>query len=168
MPWPVLERTNLLRAVMAGRRGVLVLDDAVAEDQVRPLLPASADWLVIVTSRSGLAGVFGARWCPLDPLPGDTSIPSGAITDEAYRRLRPDARRLFRLLALLPPGDHPITAAADIAGLGAADADAAVDALIEAGLLADAPHPGRFRLHPASHRHSSRRAGPAFSASRSR
>ncbi|MEO3859894.1 helix-turn-helix transcriptional regulator [Acrocarpospora sp. B8E8] len=168
MPWPVLERTNLLRAVMARRRGVLVLDDAVAEDQVRPLLPASAGWLVIVTTRSGLAGLFGARWCPLDPLPGDASPASGAILDETHRRLRPQARRLFRRLALLPPGDHPVTVAADIAGLGSADAEAAVDALIEAGLLADAPHPGRFRLNPTSHRHSSRRAGSALSASRSR
>ncbi|MFC6081478.1 helix-turn-helix domain-containing protein [Sphaerisporangium aureirubrum] len=157
VPWPVLERTNLLRAVMTGRRGVLVLDDAVAEDQVRPLLPTSAGWLVIVTSRSGLAGLFGARWCPLDPLPGDAPPASGAVLDETYHRLRPEARRLFRRLALLPPGDHPVTVAADIAGLGPADAETAVDALIEAGLLADAPRPGWFRLHPASHRHATRR-----------
>jgi hypothetical protein len=167
VPWPVLERTNLLRTEMAGRRGVLILDDALAEDQVRPLLPVSAGWLVIVTSRSGLAGLFGARWCPLDPLPGDpspASTTSAATLDETYRRLRPEARHLFRRLALLPPGDHPVTLAADLAGLRPAAAETAVDALIEAGLLADAPHPGRFRLHPASHRHATRMlrlAGPA-------
>ncbi|MEO3814718.1 helix-turn-helix domain-containing protein [Sphaerisporangium sp. B11E5] len=155
-PWPVLERTDVLRAVMAGRRGVLVLDDAAAEDQVRPLLPASTGWLVIVTSRGGLAGLFGARWCHLDPLPGATPTTSGATLDETYRRLRPDARHLFRRLALLPPGDHPVAVAADITGFAPADAEAAVDALIEAGLLADAPRPGRFRLHPASHRHAAR------------
>ncbi len=157
MPRPVLERTNLLRAVMSARPGVLVLDDAVAEDQVRPLLPASAGWLVIVTSRSGLAGLSGARWCPLDPLPGKAFTAHGAILDETYHRLRPQARRLLHRLALLPPGDHPVTVAADLAGLGPADAEAAIDALIEAGLMADAPQPGRFRLHPASHRQTTGR-----------
>jgi transcriptional regulator with XRE-family HTH domain len=157
LPRPVLERTNLLRAVMTGRRGVLVLDDAAAEDQVRPILPASADWLVIVTSRSGLAGLFGARWCPLDPPPGGATTGSDAILDETYHRLRPRARHLFHRLAQLPPGDHPVTVAASLAGLRPADAEAAVDTLIEAGLLADAPQPGQFRLHPAPHRHTTKR-----------
>jgi hypothetical protein len=136
-PRPILERTNLLRAVMAERRGVLVLDDAAAEDQVRSLLPASAGWLVIVTSRSGLAGLFGARWRHLGPLPGAAFTAADTISDESFRRLRPEARRLLRTLALQPPGADPVTIAVEIAGLTPAEAEAAVDALIEAGLLAD-------------------------------
>ncbi|WP_326550293.1 helix-turn-helix domain-containing protein [Micromonospora sp. NBC_01813] len=165
-PLSVLDRTTLLRSVMAGRRGVLVLDDAYAEDQVRPLLPASAGWLVIVTSRSGLAGLFGARWCSLGPLPGGVRVERAdradriggmANSEAAYRRLRPPERQLFRRLALLPPGDHPAMAAEPLTDLGPDETVLALDSLIEAGLLSDAPRPGSFRLYPAVRRQAAAR-----------
>jgi transcriptional regulator with XRE-family HTH domain/tetratricopeptide (TPR) repeat protein len=61
----------LYRSVIAGRRMLVLLDNAADVAQVRPLLPASPDCLVIVTSRrelGALAALDGARLLQLDVL----------------------------------------------------------------------------------------------------
>src|ERR1700722_12669333 len=61
----------LYRSVLAGRRMLVLLDNAADVAQVRPLLPASPDCLVIVTSRRELAALSareGARLLQLDVL----------------------------------------------------------------------------------------------------
>ncbi|MEV0172621.1 BTAD domain-containing putative transcriptional regulator [Streptomyces sp. NPDC050803] len=63
----------LLRSLLAPTRTLLVLDDAANAAQVRPLLPAGADCAVIVTSRSPLTALDGARRFPLDPLSAEES-----------------------------------------------------------------------------------------------
>ncbi|BEL02061.1 hypothetical protein Q0Z83_002520 [Actinoplanes sichuanensis] len=63
------ERTALLRSVLAGRRVLLVLDNAFDAEQVRPLLPGSDGCAVVVTSRNRMSGLVvsdGARIVPLD------------------------------------------------------------------------------------------------------
>jgi transcriptional regulator with XRE-family HTH domain/tetratricopeptide (TPR) repeat protein len=61
----------LYRTVLAGRRMLVLLDNAADAAQVRPLLPASPECLVIVTSRRELAALAareGARLLQLDVL----------------------------------------------------------------------------------------------------
>jgi len=70
-------QAGLYRSVLAGRRMLIVLDNARDEQQVRPLLPASPASLVIVTSRnqlSGLAATDGAWLLSLDVLRHDEAV----------------------------------------------------------------------------------------------
>jgi DNA-binding SARP family transcriptional activator/tetratricopeptide (TPR) repeat protein len=62
-------QAGLYRSILAGRRMLLVLDNAADEAQVRPLLPGSPGCLAVVTSRRplpGLAAVEGALRVSLD------------------------------------------------------------------------------------------------------
>ena len=67
---PGLEaRTALWRDRLAGRRLLLVLDDAASSEQVLPLLPGTAGSLILVTSRRRLTALDDATAISLDTLP---------------------------------------------------------------------------------------------------
>jgi tetratricopeptide (TPR) repeat protein len=64
----------LYRDRLCGTRTLILLDNAAAEAQVRPLLPGHAGCLVVITSRRRLKGLDDAQPLSLDVLPVPAAI----------------------------------------------------------------------------------------------
>jgi DNA-binding SARP family transcriptional activator len=97
----------LYRETLAGRRVLVVLDNAASVDQVRPLVPGNADCLLLVTSRDALDGLVdtdGARRLTLDVLTADEAETLLVLLlGRARVAAEPDAAgELARLCAYLP------------------------------------------------------------------
>jgi DNA-binding SARP family transcriptional activator/tetratricopeptide (TPR) repeat protein len=208
------------RSLLAGRRMVVVLDNAGAADQVRPLLPGPGGHAVVVTSRDQLTGLVAqldARPIRLDVLsrddardllvqrlgrsrveaepaaadelivqcgrlplalaivaarasaqPGstlagfaaelhgerrlsalDTGDPAAGVRTAfswSYRRLSPDAARLFRLLGVHPGPDTTPAAAASLLATSVSAVRPLLAELVQVNLLAEGPG-GRYASH---------------------
>ncbi|WP_158702577.1 tetratricopeptide repeat protein [Kitasatospora sp. MMS16-BH015] len=76
VPGTAGEGAALWRSLTAGRRLVLMIDNAFSAAQVRPLLPGAPGSLVVVTSRSRLTGlgIDGAVFHQLDRLEAESAI----------------------------------------------------------------------------------------------
>lgn len=223
LPQDEEEAAGRYRSLLADRPTLIVLDDVADAEQVRPLLPAGAGSLVLVTSRNqlpGLAAREGATrlrvgvlpsgdavallrrlldtdgqaldpvalaevatlcgYLPLAlriaaanltspaPLPqqltdylsrlraddrlsalqvaGGAPEAVSAAFDLSYARLPEPARRLFRLLALVPGPEATPEAAAWLAGVTLAQAAGSLAVLAGAHLVEE-PSPGRFTMH---------------------
>jgi DNA-binding SARP family transcriptional activator len=73
IPVSSFEREAMYRSALAGRRVLVLIDGASSAAQVRPLLPGTTGCAVLVTSRSRLADVDGAKIIELGGmLPMDT------------------------------------------------------------------------------------------------
>ncbi|MFF0557005.1 BTAD domain-containing putative transcriptional regulator [Streptomyces sp. NPDC004266] len=75
VPDGVQARSALFRSLVAGRRMLILLDDAGDAAQIRPLLPGAAGSAVLVTSRRRLVSFPGVR------------IDLGALPEDAAHRL---------------------------------------------------------------------------------
>ncbi|TMR89732.1 AfsR/SARP family transcriptional regulator [Nonomuraea basaltis] len=76
IPEALDQRTSAMRARLAGRRILLLLDDVANIAQILPLLPGEAGCAVLLTSRQQLAG-----------LPGADVMQVGALTRDETREL---------------------------------------------------------------------------------
>ncbi|WP_421110476.1 AfsR/SARP family transcriptional regulator [Streptomyces sp. NEAU-S77] len=101
------EQVHLYRSLLAGRRMLVVLDNAASVEQVRPLLPGAPACQVLVTSRQRLSGLVARD--------GAQPLVLGSLTPEAARAVlaaavgedrvaaEPEATdRLVRLCGALP------------------------------------------------------------------
>jgi DNA-binding SARP family transcriptional activator len=106
LPFGVDQLAARFRTETAGRRMLVVLDNASTVDQVRPLLPGTPDSLVLVTSRDSMAGlvaVDGAQRLTLDLLPEADALALLATLIGDRVRAEPDsASALAGLCARLP------------------------------------------------------------------
>ncbi|MGH3880866.1 MAG: BTAD domain-containing putative transcriptional regulator, partial [Actinophytocola sp.] len=98
------ERAALWRTRTAGRRLLVVLDDARDAEQVRPLLPGAGGAAVVLTARRRLFGLDYVRWLKLDGLAEDESVELLAkIAGPARIHAEPaQARRFLRPASGLP------------------------------------------------------------------
>jgi tetratricopeptide (TPR) repeat protein/transcriptional regulator with XRE-family HTH domain len=95
-------RTMLWRNGVAGKKILLVLDDAGSHEQVRPLLPGSPGSLVLITSRRRLAALEEATPISLDTLPpADAAELFTRLTARAGREAEAVAE-ITRLCGYLP------------------------------------------------------------------
>ncbi len=97
----------LYRSVLAGRRVLLMLDNARTAEQVRPLLPGDARCLVLITSRRYLAGLVardGARRVSVEALkPAEAIELLGTLVGHDRTLAEPEATaELARRCAYLP------------------------------------------------------------------
>jgi DNA-binding SARP family transcriptional activator/tetratricopeptide (TPR) repeat protein len=100
-------QAGLYRSLLAGRRMLLLFDNAQNEAQVRPLLPPGSSCRVVVTSRTrltGLAATEGARLVTLDVLAEEEARQMlGRRLGEGRMRAEPDAAaELISLCGRLP------------------------------------------------------------------
>ncbi len=106
IPDSVEAQSALYRSVLAGKRVLVILDNARDAAQVRPLLPGSRSCLALVTSRArlpGLAATEGARLVPLDVLTADEA--SELLASRLGERARAEAdavRQLTEACSRLP------------------------------------------------------------------
>ncbi|MFL6072670.1 MAG: ATP-binding protein [Mycobacteriales bacterium] len=104
VPVDLDEQSALYRSLMAGRRMLVLLDNAASAEQVRPLLPGGPDCQVVVTSRGWLSSVDGASHLRLDVLSEQEAVALlGRLAGPDRAAAEPDeASTIVRLSGLLP------------------------------------------------------------------
>jgi len=124
---PGLEaRAARWRDHVAGKKVLLLLDDAAGHEQVRPLLPGGAGSLVLITSRRRLAALDDAAQVSLDTLsPDDAATLLARLAGRASSSSADAAvREIARLCGYLPLAigmlasqlrNHPVRTPEDLA-----------------------------------------------------
>ncbi|MFE9422256.1 BTAD domain-containing putative transcriptional regulator [Kitasatospora sp. NPDC006697] len=97
------ELSDALHRAVAGRRLLVLLDDAASEHQVRPLLAALTDAVVVLTGRRMLTSLDGLRHVVLDVLtPRESQDLLGATGGVRIAEDPAAAARIARLCGHLP------------------------------------------------------------------
>ncbi|MGR6322067.1 tetratricopeptide repeat protein [Micromonospora soli] len=103
IPVDLTTQVGLYRSLLAGRRVLILLDNARRADQIRPLLPGSAGCLVVVTSRNHLPGLVAA---------GAHSLTLELMTGAEARQLLASRIDSDRVAAAPAAVDHLVAACA--------------------------------------------------------
>ncbi|WP_432994625.1 BTAD domain-containing putative transcriptional regulator [Dactylosporangium sp. CA-233914] len=125
----------LYRSLLAGRRMLVLLDDAPGPDLVRELLPGSATCGIVVTSRDRLVGLVarnGATRIELEPMEPPEAVELAMRTLGATPQDAAAVHTLVRLCGRLPLA---IRIAATLVADRGNDVAAQVDAMAGAGLM---------------------------------
>ncbi|MFD8755715.1 BTAD domain-containing putative transcriptional regulator [Kitasatospora sp. NPDC059577] len=86
------QRAALYRSLLAGRRMLILLDNARDAEQIRPLVPGVSGCAVLATSRSRLAGIPGAQLFDVEELtPAEALALFSAIVGEQRVAAEPEA-----------------------------------------------------------------------------
>lgn len=103
------QRAALFRSCLAGKRVLVVLDNAISPAQVSPLLPGSASCCVLVTSRTRLADLDGAELLSLEPFSRADAVDllGRIVGPSRLKKESPDAADLVASLC----GDLPLALA---------------------------------------------------------
>lgn len=112
LPTEVDDRARLWRDRIAGKKVLLVLDDAASHDQLRPLLPGTPECFMLITSRHRLPALDGVHALPLDVLPADQAarllltlaarVPVSGEADHATATETRAVTRVVQLCGYLP------------------------------------------------------------------
>lgn len=106
LPATAEAQLGLFRSLLAGKRMLIVLDNARNAAQVRPLLPGGSDCRVVVTSRDRLAG--------LTVTDGARPLAVGSLTDAEARQLLVGRLGTARLAADRLATDRIVTSCAGL------------------------------------------------------
>ncbi|MGW2647193.1 AfsR/SARP family transcriptional regulator [Streptomyces sp. NPDC001393] len=98
------ERTEMYRSLLADRRILVLLDDAMSESQVMPLLPGTGSSSVLVTSRGQLTALPGTRRFDLEAVSQEQAVQllGRIIGEHRVESEREAAGVLTRLVGGLP------------------------------------------------------------------
>ncbi|GGP86508.1 SARP family transcriptional regulator [Saccharothrix coeruleofusca] len=74
IPSDLAARSAMWRVRTAGKRMLIVLDDATGIEQIRPLLPGAASCLLLITSRARITDLDGVHALTLSPMSKEDSV----------------------------------------------------------------------------------------------
>jgi transcriptional regulator with XRE-family HTH domain/tetratricopeptide (TPR) repeat protein len=179
IPHEAAERAGRYRQLLREQRVLVIVDDAMSEAQVRPMMPGAGRSQLLITSRRLLAGLEGVQRLHLDPMPAVDAedLLRRILAERADVPQERDLRGLVGLLGGLPLAvriagnrlvSRPIWSAADlVARLSVAERR--LDQLSAGDLKVAAAFDMSYEQLPNATRQLFRRAalvlGPDFSAS---
>ncbi|KOX13206.1 BTAD domain-containing putative transcriptional regulator [Nocardiopsis sp. NRRL B-16309] len=104
VPEQLDERAALWRATLMGRKVLLILDNAASFAQVSPLLASSPGSMTVITTRTELSGLSGARFLSLGMFDEGSSLElfGRVLGEDRVRRETEQAAEIARICGGLP------------------------------------------------------------------